>query len=104
MFPAKLAILIFCALVGANAHAKGIFQAQGKVTQVERAGDSVTFRFAGWISSGYATAPDSNPKRRWQNMRWDAVDVPVTLGDWTQLHEPERKVSGTRIFARDGRP
>jgi hypothetical protein len=91
MFLARLAILIFCAAVGAHAQAKGIFQAQGKIMQVQKAGDSITFRFAGWISTGYASAPDSNPKRRWYNLRWDAVDVPVTLGDWTQLHDPERK-------------
>jgi hypothetical protein len=91
MFVARLAILIFCATACVHTQAKGIFQAQGRITQVQKAGDAITFRFAGWISTGYASAPDSNPKRRWQSLRWDAVDVPVTLGDWTQLHEPERK-------------
>ena len=91
MFVARLAIIVFCAAAFVPAQAKGIFQAQGRITQVQKAGDSITFRFSGWISSGYASAPDSDPKRRWHDIRWDAVDVPVTRGDWTQLHEPERK-------------
>jgi hypothetical protein len=91
MFIARLAILVFCAAACAHAQAKGIFQAQGRITQVQKAGDAITFRFSGWISSGYASAPDSDPKRRWRSLRWDTVDVPVTLGDWTRPHEPERK-------------
>jgi hypothetical protein len=91
MFTARLAILVFCAAVCATAQAKGIFQAQGKIAQVQKNGNAITFRFSGWITSGYATAPDSNPKRRWHDMRWDTANVAVTLGDWTQLHEPERK-------------
>jgi hypothetical protein len=91
MFVARLAILVFCAAACLDAQAKGIFQAQGRITQVRKEGDAITFRFSGWISSGYATTPDSNPKRRWRDLRWDAVDVSVTLGDWTQPHEPERK-------------
>jgi hypothetical protein len=91
MFIARLAIVVFCAAACAHAQAKGIFQAQGRITQVQRAGDSITFRFSGWISSGYASAPDSDPKRRWRDMRWDSVDISVTLGDWTRPHEPERR-------------
>jgi hypothetical protein len=91
MFLGRLAILIFCAAVCATVHAKGIFQAKGKITQVQKTGDAITFRFSGWITSGYASAPDSDPKRRWHSLRWDTADVAVTLGDWTQLHEPERK-------------
>jgi hypothetical protein len=90
MFTARLAILVFCAAACLDAQAKGIFQAQGRIAQVQRAGNAITFRFSGWITSGYASAPDSNPKRRWHNMGWDAADVSVTLGDWTRPHEPER--------------
>ncbi|HEX7559548.1 MAG TPA: hypothetical protein VF386_10120, partial [Usitatibacter sp.] len=93
--------------------AKGIFQGKGKITQVQKAGDVITFRFSGWITSGYASAPDSDPKRRWHSLRWDAVDVSVTLGDWTQLHEPERKderpevdavLASLRDLSERGRP
>jgi hypothetical protein len=92
MFIARLAILVFCAAACAHAQAKGIFQAQGKITQVQKAGDTITFRFSGWISSGYASAPDSDPKRRWRSLRWDTVDVPVPS---------LARVSGTHIYARD---
>jgi hypothetical protein len=91
MFTARLAILVFCAAVCAIAQAKGIFQAQGKITQVQKDGNAITFRFSGWISSGYATAPDSDPKRRWRDLGWDSADVAVTLGDWTQALKSESK-------------
>jgi hypothetical protein len=113
MFIARLAILVFCAAACLDGHAKGIFQAQGSITQVRKEGDAITFRFSGWISSGYASAPDSNPKRRWHALRWDTADVSVTLGDWTQPHEPERKdehpdegalYASLRELAEHGRP
>lgn len=91
MFLARLAILIFCAAASVDAQAKGIFQAQGKITQVQKDGNAITFRFSGWISSGYATAPDSDPKRRWRDLGWDSADVAVTLGDWTQPLKSESK-------------
>lgn len=90
MLVARFALLVFLAL-SCTGEAKGIFQAQGRVTHVERAGDSITFRFAGWITSGYASAPDAHPKRRWRDMRWDAVDVAVTLSQWTRPHEPGQR-------------
>jgi hypothetical protein len=91
MILARLAILVFCAAACAHAEAKGVFQAQGRISEVRKNGDTVTFRFAGWITSGYATAPDSSPKRRWQSLRWEAIEVPVTLSDWTRPLDPERR-------------
>ena len=87
----RLAILILFSATCTIAHAKGIFQAQGRITELQRSGDTITFRFAGWISSGYATAPDTNPKRRWRDIRWDAVDVPVTIVEWTRPNEPGQR-------------
>jgi hypothetical protein len=71
--------------------AKGIFQAQGKVIEVRKEESAVAFRFVGWISSGYATAPDAHPKRRWKDMRWDSTDVWVRVGDWTEPNNPDQK-------------
>ena len=75
------------------AQAKGIFQAQGKIADVRQSNDSITFRFTGWISFGYATAPDDSPKRIWKNMRWDKADVTVQVGNWTQRYEPTEKAT-----------
>ena len=101
MFAARVALLAFLA-ASCAVEAKGIFQAQGRISQVQREGDTITFRFAGWISSGYASAPDESPKRRWHDMGWDAVDVPVTLSGWTRAHETESRDDHPdvdRIFA-----
>jgi hypothetical protein len=73
------------------ADAKGIFQAQGQVSEVRRDGDTIIFRFRGWISAGYASAPDDDRRRRWHDMRWDAVDVPVTLREWTRRNAPNER-------------
>src|SRR5258708_29402235 len=82
-------ILALAACLGAQA--KGIFQAQGRISEVERAGDTLTFRFTGRISFGYATAPDSDPKRRWRDMGWDKADVRVRIGEWTRGYkDPDR--------------
>lgn len=86
-------LLALAACLGA--HAKGIFQAQGRISEVGRAGDTLTFRFTGWISFGYATAPDSDPKRRWRDMGWDKADVRVRIGEWTRRY---------RDTERDDRP
>lgn len=85
--------ILFCVLAGicVVAQAKGIFQAQGRVTEVQRSGDGITFRFAGWITAGYATAPEKDPKRRWVDIGWNSVDVPVSLGEWTRRDDSRVK-------------
>ena len=88
---ARLVFVVLVAATACVAQAKGIFQAQGRISEPQRSGDSITFRYVGWISSGYATAPDSDPKRRWRDIGWDKVDVPVTISEWTVRNEPGRK-------------
>ncbi len=85
----RCAFLVLALAACFGAHAKGIFQAQGRISEVERAGDTLTFRFTGWISFGYASAPDSDPKRRWRDMGWDKADVRVRIGEggWTRRYK-----------------
>ena len=75
------------------AGAKGIFQAQGKIADVRQTDGSITFRFTGSISFGYATAPDDNPKRRWKDLHWDYVDLTVQVGNWTQRSKPSERAA-----------
>ena len=86
-----LAILVLLLATWSDAQAKGIFQAQGKVIEVREDQGAVAFRFVGWISFGYATAPDSHPKRRWKDMGWDAADGWGRIGDWTEPSKPGEK-------------
>ena len=93
---ATFGTLALCAILLAAAcaaEAKGIFQAQGKIADVREKDDSITFRFTGWISFGYATAPEDNPKRRWKDLRWDYADVTVQVGNWTQRTKPFEKAT-----------
>jgi hypothetical protein len=108
----RYAFLCLLLALPAMAQAKGIFQAQGQVAEVRRDGDTLTFRFRGWISAGYASAPDEDSRRRWHDIRWDSVDVPITLRDWTVKHEsgkadPSPSIDATReqldAAARSGR-
>lgn len=89
----KLALCATLLAVSCAADAKSIFQAQGKIAEVRQKGDSITFRFTGWITFGYATAPDDNPKRRWKDLGWDYVDVTVQVGNWTQRTKPSEKAT-----------
>jgi hypothetical protein len=89
----KTALLAILLAACCAAQAKGIFQAQGKIADVRQSNDSITFRFTGWISFGYATAPDDSPKRRWKDMGWDNADVTVQIGNWTQRVKPTEKAT-----------
>ncbi len=87
MFFKRFAVLVICLAAGSVANAKGIFQAEGKITELQKNGDVITFRFIGTISFGYATAPDRNPKRKWRDIGWDATDISVKIGDWTRPYK-----------------
>jgi hypothetical protein len=89
MTSSKVLIVLAAVLtVSSVAYPKGIFQAEGKIAQLERRGEAITFRFVGKISFGYATAPDADPRRRWKDIAWDATDVAVHISDWTQPFKP----------------
>lgn len=83
-------LALACVLAGV-AEAKGPFQAQGRISNVERQGDVVTFRFAGNIQFSYVTAPASNPARQAKALEFSAVDVPMQLRNWTRAFKPAEK-------------
>ena len=96
---ARGALILLLLYLPGFAAAKGVFQAQGQVVEAHREGDTITFRFRGWITAGYASAPDDDRRRRWHDIRWDFVDVPITLGDWTRPHEPAKADPSPRLDA-----
>jgi hypothetical protein len=87
------ALLGFALLLTPAARAKGIFYAKGKILQVERTGDSVTFKFAGKISFAFATAPETDPTRKLNPISWDAANVPVRIDDWTEPVKPSVRLT-----------
>lgn len=98
----KIVALAMAVAVAPVAYPKGNFQARGTISNVERHGVEINFRFAGTMSVGYATAPRSDPKRKWSNIALDAADVTVHISDWTQAHHPSEKAAQPeteRIFA-----
>ena len=92
---AKIAVLSLLLGASSLACAKGIFQAEGTVSEVRRSGDTLSFRFTGDISFGFATAPDSSPKRRWRDAHWRGVTVTVQLADWTLRYKPDKKTNAS---------
>jgi hypothetical protein len=97
-------LTVFAAALAVSpvAYPKGIFQAEGKIAQLERRGDAIMFRFVGTISFGYATAPDADPRRRWKHIAWEAADVAVYIGEWTQPFKPSKRADHPeteRIYA-----
>lgn len=84
-------------------YAKGNFQAQGTISDVQRHGVEITFRFSGSVSLGYATAPQGDAARTWEQVALRATGIEIHIGDWTQVHRPSEKASQPdteRIYSR----
>lgn len=84
-------------LLPALGHAKGNFQAEGRITGLEAHEDEITFRFAGTISFRYLSAPENGDSRL---MRFEVRDLPVHISNWTEPYKPEVRArqSATRQF------
>jgi len=91
MTPKKFAVLAIILAVWSVVHAKGIFQAEGKIAELQMNQGAITFKFAGRISFGYATAPDTHPKRQWRDVDWEGTNITVSVGDWTQAYKPTER-------------
>lgn len=98
-----VALLAVVLAVSPAAYAKGIFQAEGRISELQRRGDEITFRFVGKISFGYSTAPNTDPRRQWKDIDFEATDISVQVGDWTQPHKPAERADppvADRIYAK----
>lgn len=91
-----LALLVVLAVAPA-AHAKGIFQAEGAISGLQRYGDEVTFRFVGKISFGYATAPDGDARRQWRDLSFVAADISVQVDGWTRARSPAVRADDAEV-------
>jgi len=76
--------------VVAGALAKGNFQAEGLVSDVQVQGTVLTFRYVGSLKLAYATAPAGNPRQQWKTVEFEAVDVEVRIENWTEGHHPSK--------------
>lgn len=82
----KVLLAIVAALaLPALGHAKGNFQAEGRITGLEAHEDEITFRFAGTISFRYLSAPENGESRL---MTFEARDLPVHIANWTEPYKP----------------
>jgi hypothetical protein len=78
-FPFLIAALLFSTTVAA----KGNFQAEGKLFEVRKSGEEVTFRFVGGLSLTYLSTATT------QNLiTLESADVVVHIRNWTQEHNP----------------
>ena len=85
-----LVIFAVVSIISIAAVAKGNFQAEGKVFEVESRNGEVEFRFKGKITMSYATALIDDPKRQWNHIALESTDVPIRIGDWTRRHKPDQ--------------
>ena len=93
---ASLLITIF-ALVSSLAHAKGPFQAAGKVTEIRRQGDLITFRFSGGIDFGFASTRTPEDAREWKDVHIDVTNLLVQVKDWTEPYKPEQRATSDNV-------
>jgi hypothetical protein len=73
--------------------AKGNFQGEGIVSEVQKSGEEVTFRYVGSISLAYATAPAGDPKRQWNSITVDTANILVRIRNWTESHNPSKRAN-----------
>ena len=84
-------------------YAKGNFQAQGTIADVQKQGIDITFKFSGSLSLGYATAPQGDAARKMEQVALRVTGIEIHIGDWTQAHRPSEKASKPdveRIYSR----
>lgn len=93
---ASLLIMIL-AVLSSTAQAKGPFQAAGKVTDIRRQGELITFRFSGGIDFGFASAPAEAPAREWKDVHFDVTDLLVQVKDWTEPYKPEQRAASDNV-------
>jgi|SRR5882672_866147 len=85
------------------AHAKGAFQAEGTISDVQTRAGEVSLRFAGKISLGYATASPSDSTTPWKELNVTTAGVTLTIRDWTRRHRPDQKADPAEIDREIGR-
>jgi hypothetical protein len=80
-----------------SAYAKGIFQAQGFLSEVRVEGQVLTFRYAGSVSFAYATAPAGRPQARMKPIKLEEVDVPVEIHNWSEPYRPDQRAVAPNV-------
>jgi hypothetical protein len=89
--------LVVVLAIASTAHAKGSFQAEGIISDFQRRGDEVTFRFTGRISSTYATAPAGDSRREWKDLTVIAAGITLKIGDWTRRNKPDERADPAEV-------
>ena len=79
------------------AHAKGAFQAEGTISDVQTRADELTLRFTGKISLGYATASAGDSSTQWKDLNIITSGVTLKIRDWTRRHGPDEKADPAEI-------
>lgn len=92
-----LLLITFLGLLPPLALAKGPFQAMGKVTDVRREGDVITFRFSGTIAFGFWSKPARDAARAWKDAHFDVTNLQVQVKDWTEPYKPGERPSSDNV-------
>lgn len=85
MSAAKFTFLILMLLASPLVLAKGLFQANGQISEVRKKGDEITFRFVGRVSFPYLKLPPG------------PTDVLISVGDWTRKYASEERDEAPQI-------
>jgi hypothetical protein len=67
--------------------AKGNFQAQGIVSEVQRSGDAITFRFVGRIQLVYSSGA-IDPQAPQKLIEFESASVLIHVAGWIQRYNP----------------
>ena len=81
----------------ASALAKGNFQAEGFLSDVQVQGTVLTFRYVGSLELAYATAPAGSPQALMKSLKFEAVDVPVRIENWTERYDPVKRAASPDV-------
>jgi hypothetical protein len=76
-------VVALCVIgLAGSASAKGVLQMVGTIDNVRLQDDVLAFEFTGWITSGFASAPQNHPSYRWQNVKWQVKNLQIRIARW----------------------
>ncbi len=77
-----LVVALFVIGLAGSASAKGVLQLVGTIDDVRLQDDVLALEFTGWITSGFASAPQNHPSYRWQNLKWQVKNLQIRIARW----------------------
>lgn len=79
--------------------AKGLFQAEGRISSVKRNGEEISLVFDGNIGFAYVPVTTEGASSPTKPMEFSVSGLPIVLRDWTEAHKSTVRASSPNLDA-----